>query len=227
MPNTVKGKTKPSFLHGLIYADTEDTVTEVKETPVQTTSVSAYQTSISIPLMTVSGAVIVPEIKEALEKVLADNNLPGEDYYDFRMAVKSMVGVGLDITSSTKASFASLSVKGMTKQIVIDTSKQYIEMLDKEKEKFLAAVSKKIDNKISKPKADVSSIEQENIALGKKIEEITKQINDNNTAISKKKGEVAEQESLIEKTKTNYEYTHTSVVKEIQDDITRLQTIIQ
>lgn len=208
----------------VVKENTKSKSSSTSSSPVLVSPTISYQTPTTYT--NVSG-VVVPEIKESLEKALMDNNFPGEDYIELREAIKSMVtGTGLDATTAMKAAFATLASRGLTKSKAVETAGKYIEIINKEKEKFLATVSSRTEQKVSKPKQEIEAIAKDNISLAKEIENITKKMNDNNEAISKKKGEIAEQESIIERTKTNYEFTHSIFVKEIQDDVMKIQLVI-
>jgi hypothetical protein len=170
--------------------------------------------------------VLVPEIKTDLEKTLNENNFEGEDYLELREAIKGMTGVGLDNNTAMKAAFATLSSRGLSKEKAIQTANQYIEILNGEKQKFYSAIEKRTEEKIITPENEINEISQQNVDLAKQIEEITSKINQNNDVISKKKIEITEAKNMIDRTKINYDFTHGQCVKEIQDDIAKIQTII-
>ena len=209
--------------------------TTVEENKVETKTTSKSSTPILVqptsyqPSNFVGAGVADPEIKADLEKVLSDNNFPGEDYYDLREATKNLItSAGLDPNTAMKAAYATLSSnnRGLSKTKALETAGKYIDIINKEKDNFLGAVAARTDQKVSKPKQEIDSLQKDNLNFSKQIEEITKNMTDNNEAISKKKGEIAEQESIIERSKTNYEFTHAQFVKEIEEDIKKIQLVI-
>jgi len=201
-----------------------NTVTEEKsDTPITPQSHGNYTSVSSVGSLT---GVIVPTIQADLEKVLVDSNFPGEDYLELRDAIKGMANVGLDSTTALKAAFATLISRGLSKDIAIKTAKDYITILNNEKEKFYGAITSKIKSDVEQPEKEITQLSEENNNLSKQIQEITERIGQNNESISKKKVEITEAQNLIERTKINYDFTHNHCVKEIEDDIQKIQTLI-
>lgn len=212
----------------LFVKDEETTVEEkpITQTPTKTSSPTFISPT---NYSSVGTGVADPEIKADLEKVLSDSNFPGEDYYDLREATKNLItSAGLDPNTALKAAFATLSSnnRGLSKAKALETAGQYIDIINKEKDNFLSAVASRTDQKVSVPTKEIASLQSDNANFAKQIEDITKKMTENNDTISKKKGEIAEQQSIIERSKTNWEFTHAQFVKEIEDDIKKIQLVI-
>src|SRR5690242_16707817 len=62
------------------------------------------------------------EIVEYFEKVFAENNIPGPDYFEFRKALDKMKNVAQDEATKIKTVFIGFEAMGLTAQKLIDTT---------------------------------------------------------------------------------------------------------
>lgn len=86
------------------------------------------------------------------EQLFQGANLPGPDYYDWDQMVATLEPDIPSEDARMKAAFRTLSKQGLTKEKLLDTARQYIKVVEAEREQFAAEVESKNVQEIQ-PKA--------------------------------------------------------------------------
>lgn len=88
-------------------------------------------------------AADVEKFAAHFDELFEKTNLPGPDYYEFSKAVEAMEADIPEERSRMKAAFVALKVQGMTKEQLLATARQYIDVVEADR----AQVKKAADDK--------------------------------------------------------------------------------
>ena len=156
---------------------------------------------------------------EFLTNAIEKNNLPGFDYFEFKRAVTTLLGMNIDEATAYKSAFATAATVGLTKEKLLETAAYYRSLLSKEKAQFDEALEnqnatkvaarqqevKRLRDQIERHKADIARLQDEMAAYLTQIEQA--------------EGAAKTEREKIDKTHSAFEKTHTAVVIQIDKDI--------
>ena len=189
----------------------------VPRPPVNT---SALNTA---PASPVSGAVD-PKFAQHFADVLAQNNPPGPDYFEFRETLRSLSNLGLTEDKQYQAAWASFkALSGITDaSMLTTTANQFVAALNKDRDAFGKSVEAATAERVGGLQNEQKRLQTDNEALAKQLLAIQQQIDANANRLSAINGEVAEQSAKITQNRQNYETTFVHFTDQIKGDIAKL-----
>lgn len=165
------------------------------------------------------------QIFDSLTKAIADANLPGEDYLEFISALQAMKAIDLDEKVKMQTVLATLSIKGLTAQKIIESADYYMKVLENEKEKFKQAMIKQTEGKVGSKHQQIKNLETENKKKADQIKKLTNEINANTTKISKLKTDIETADLKIKSTENNFNITYAHVANQITEKVEKIKTL--
>ncbi len=165
------------------------------------------------------------QIFDSLTKALANSNLPGEDYLEFIQALKAMKDIPMDESLKIQTIFATLSVKGLNVQTVLESAQYYISVLENEKRKFYTTLEEHGKGNVNSKRKQISDIEKLNTEKAKQIAALTEEIKANQVHMDKLKNEISEQESKLKTTENNFLVTYEKVVGQINTNLDKIKKV--
>ena len=173
--------------------------------------------------VTTSGA-IDPKFAEHFAGVLAQNNPPGPDYFEFRETLRSLATLGLSEEKQFQAAWASFkALAGNTDvSVLTKTANGYIAALNNDRDAFGKSVEAALADRVGGLQNEQKRLQTENDALAKQLLEIQQKINSNTDRLTAISGEIAEQSTKITQNRQNYDVTFAHFTEQIKDDITKL-----
>jgi hypothetical protein len=143
------------------------------------------------------------KFEKHFEKLFDQANLPGPDYYEFMKMMETLEAHIKDEKARLSATYASLTIQGLTKEKLIDTANKYKEIVSHDRSQF---------EKIAHDKSEK--------------ERLTKEITDAQIAMGNLKATITEEETKLAKNKQGYLLACEAMMKKISDDITQIQTTL-
>ena len=116
------------MLTGLVFQDDGTTIpASPQEKPTSafkgTASVSTAQNVQSFSSTQTVRGVVDNKFVDTLTKIIEDNNLPGQDYFEFKQAIENMKSMtGMSDQQKFQTIYAVLSLQGCTKAVLIMAS---------------------------------------------------------------------------------------------------------
>jgi hypothetical protein len=161
---------------------------------------------------------------EHFANVLAQNNPPGPDYFEFRETLRSLNNLGLTEDKQFQAAWASFKALGgpADTAVLTNTANQYIAALNKDRDGFTKSVEAALAERVGGLQNEQKRLESENEALAKQLVEIQQRINANNDRLSAIGGEVTEQSAKISQNRQNYDVTFAHFADQIKGDIAKI-----
>jgi len=169
------------------------------------------------------------EINEKLSAAIEENNLPGNDFFEFLQSLTTMASLAVDEKTKFNMVFATLSKSsgGMTKEKLIESISHYTNIIDKEKEIFQNDMEKATEDLIN---SKIKYNEKILASAQKKTEEIQKlnqEIQAINEEVSAISDEVAQSKTTIAQKQADFEVTVQQLENVIGDYKTKISQHIQ
>jgi hypothetical protein len=165
------------------------------------------------------------QIFNSLTKAISDANLPGEDYLEFVSALQAMKNIDLAESVKMQTVLATLSIKGLTVQKIIESADYYLKVLENEKDKFRQAMAQQTQGKVEEKHKQIKSLEEANLKKAEQIKILTDEINFNNEQVEKIKKDIAEADHKIKATETNFSVTYDYVANQIINYVEKIKNL--
>lgn len=168
----------------------------------------------------------IEKFENHFERLFEESNFPGVDYYEFCKMMETLEAHIPDEKARIAATFASLSIQGITKTKLVETANQYKDLVIADKTKFEKALNGKSKIEIDQRKKSVQDAEDTIVRNSETIQRLTKEITEKQNQIGKLKIEILEEENKLSKNKTGYNMACDAMINKITSDITKIQSTL-
>lgn len=167
---------------------------------------------------------IDPKFAGHFADVLAQNNPPGPDYFEFRETLRSLGSLGLTEDKQFQAAWASFKALGGPGDISVltNTANGYIAALNKDRDAFGKSVEAALTERVGSLQHEQKRLASENQALANQLVQIQKQMDANQTRLTAIAGDIDEQSGKITQNKQSYEFTFAHFIDQIKADIGKM-----
>jgi hypothetical protein len=161
---------------------------------------------------------------EHLANVLAKNNQPGPDYFEFREALRNLADLGLPEDKQFQAAWATFKAMGGAPDVskLSSTANMYLTSLSADREAFGKSVDAAIAERVGGLEKEQQQLAANNEALAKQLAQIQQQLAANNERLAAIGGEISEQSTRLTQNRQNYEATYGLFTQQIKNDINRI-----
>ncbi len=198
---------------------------EQNKTVTEKTNISAPKTEKTQTVSTETKGQFNEQIFNSLTKAISDANLPGEDYLEFVSALAAMKAIDLAESIKMQTVLATLSIKGLSIQKIIESADYYLKVLENEKDKFKQAMAQQTSGKVDEKNKQIKSLEEESIKKAEQIKILTDEINYNTEQIEKIKKDIEEADSKIKSTEHNFHTTYDYVANQIINNVEKIKNL--
>jgi len=234
--NNPKKKKKWS-LSNLIFTD-EETTEESTETSEDISVsndgdgiVQDTGTPLPINIPTSGDGIFDQKFHDMLQGVIAENNIEGNDYFEFRQAVENMDSIaGLNESAKLLTAYATLKSSNdpeFNKEKLMSSIDHYIGVLRGEESEFNEAMQSELENKVNSKRTKAGQLVDDNKALAQQIQNLNEQIVQNNNESMKLNQEAQNEEARISQTNKNFSTTLDKVVSKLETDKQKIEDLIQ
>lgn len=199
------------------------TGTSATGTPPRGTAATPRPAAAAPPPAPATGGVD-PKFAEHLADVLAQNNPPGPDYFEFRETLRSLNNLGLTEDKQFQAAWASFKALGGPADVnaLTATAKQYLTALANDREAFNKSADAALTERVGGLQNEQQRLQAENESLARQLLEIQKRIDANASRLNAIGGEITEQSTKLNQNRQNYEQTFAHFTEQIKSDIDRI-----
>jgi hypothetical protein len=166
------------------------------------------------------------KFEKHFEKLFDQTNLPGPDYYEFMKMMDTLEAHIKDERARMSATYASLTIQGLTKEKLVETANKYKEVISLDKAQFEKIANDKSEKEIGQKRKDLQNLEETIKRHSEMIQKLTQEITESQVAMGKLKATITEEESKLAKNKQGYLLACEAMLRKITDDITKIQTTI-
>ena len=118
-------------------------------------------------------------------------NFPGPDYFEFYKTMETLEAHVPDEKARVSATFASLSIQGLTKKNLVETAKKYKEIIEQDNLNFENALDTKAKTELGDRHSKLKSLEQKIAINSEQIQKLTKEITEAQVLMGQIKNEVS------------------------------------
>ena len=156
--------------------------------------------------------------KQYFDKLFAEANIQGPDYFEFSKMIEAMRSIPNE-KARYAAAFAGLSVQGLDKQKLLSTAAEYVQVLDKDAANFNNTIDTALQEKVvSKQK----SIEENS----RRIQQLSDEITDLKNKIAVLQDEIRGNEEKIKNSTGGYKIELENIKSRIVQDIEKIKQFI-
>jgi hypothetical protein len=153
-------------------------------------------------------------------------NFPGPDYYEFFKMMETLEVHIHDEKARLSATFASLSIQGLTKEILIESANKYKVIIENDKANFEKALNEKLDAEVGHRQKELQEVEKKIVANSQQIQKLTKEITEYQLTIGKLKAKIAEEDDKLKNNNIGYQIASKAVSNKIATDIQKIQSTL-
>jgi len=168
-------------------------------------------------------AKIVEKLLQAIEK----NNLEGFDYLEYKKALKALEKMPMDEATKYRSAFATASTMGVTLEKLLDTTKFYIGVLDKENSEFVNAFKNQFSDKVSGREREIAQFEGIIKEKSEKIKILTEEIAKHQQQIQDLRSKLEESNTKILKTQNDFKLSYDHLKAQFEEDVTKMQKYLK
>jgi len=235
-----KKKKKGNFFTNLLFESSEET----GSTDSTSEAIDEFEGEISVTNSTVVNAATPMEsmnipssgdgvfdenFNKALQQIIADNDIPGVDYYEFQKAVKQMSNGGMSESILFETVYNSLRIAdpSLSVEKLLSSVDHYISKLREEEKSFEAEMNESIHLEVTSKREEAKSLNEENKRLLLQIEEINKKMSENSNKSLELNNEADLANNRITQTHKNFIVTLGRVVSGLESDKTKISSLIK
>ena len=153
-------------------------------------------------------------------------NFPGPDYFEFYKTMEMLEAHIADEKARLSATFASLSIQGLTKDILISTANKYKTIIENDQLNFDKALNDKLKAEVGQRQIQLQNLDKKIKSNSEQIQLLTKEISDSQILIGKLKTEVMDQENKLTNNKNGYQVACQAILNKINKDIVEIQSTL-
>jgi chromosome segregation ATPase len=166
------------------------------------------------------------KFEKYFDNLFEKTNLPGPDYFEFYKTMETLEAHIFDEKARLSATYASLSIQGLTKDKLIDTANKYKAVIEQDQKNFETVLKDKLKEEVGARHSQLQGFEEKIKSNSDLIQKLTKEITEAQQQIGKLKHEVAEQENKLMKNKNGYQIACQALINKINSDIIKIQTTL-
>lgn len=157
---------------------------------------------------------------DMLKKVIEDNNIPGQDYFEYKQSLDALASLPLDERTKFITIYATFKLQGCTKDVLLSSIDKYILVVQNEETNFNTQLSEERNANVTSKTGQIEDAKT-------KLEELNKQIAETNTFIITASQEVQNAELKLQMTENSFKKSVEKVVGMLQADKDKINVYIQ
>jgi hypothetical protein len=204
---------------GIIKSDVED---DAKQNQAEVRPEAKNPVSVPSSFLSQGTTSGVPDEKfvQMLMKVIADNNIPGLDYFEFKQAIDAMGSAQIDEKTKFVTTFIVYAQQGCKKEVLLSSVDKYMSVIRNEVSQFDSELKTQRQEKVQSKLIQVEEAK-------KKVAELTQAIADANNLILKASQEAQQENLNLQIVEANFKKSAERVLGMLQGDKEKINNYIQ
>ncbi len=153
--------------------------------------------------------------------------MQGLDYFEYKQSLQATQNLGLDEATRYRSAFAMGQTMGLTLTKLHETALYYINVLEREEQKFMDALKQQGEGKNRTMIDEVAAMEKAIIDKTAQIETLHREIADLQQKTTGLKQSVAENSQKIDGMKNQFEASYLDLRKQIEADVQKIQQYLK
>lgn len=164
---------------------------------------------------------------DILFKAMQDNNIEGFDYLEYKKSLQSLQKMPMDEPTRYQSAFAMAKTMGAEPAKLIETAEHYLQVLQKEHEKFARAVARQEDEAIDAKGQQINDLQSSIKTKEQQIQQLQAEIAAERKRIENLQTEIGEARTKVETTKNNFIASYNALVSQIAADVERMKQYLK
>jgi hypothetical protein len=161
---------------------------------------------------------------EVLFGALESSNQEGFDYLEFKDFLRSLANVPMDDSTRFKSAFATAQTMGATKERILASAKNYMDLLAKEESKFQEALNGQRDKNLTSKQHEIKKMEQAIQDKQAEIEKLKADIENHRKHIGTLEQDINAASEKLTQTASDFAATYQALLSQIQDDVKNIES---
>ena len=170
---------------------------------------------------TVTGmaGVVDEQFLKILWQAITDNNIPSQDYFEFKQAIDAMANLPLDERNKFLTTYTIFSAQGCKKETLLSSIDTYIKVIQREQQGFTKEFE---SQRVAKVQSKINEVE----SAKSKLDELNKQITELNAFILTASQEAQQADLQLQMTLTNFNKSAERVLQTLTSDKDKINSYI-
>jgi predicted nucleic acid-binding Zn-ribbon protein len=200
---------------------------EKSKEPSTLTQPSVLSTSSTTTIVNNPGSQVeAGKFEKYFDRLFDQANLPGPDYFEFHKMMETLAAHIHDEKARLSATFASLSIQGLTKETLVASANKYKAIIEKDKVEFERALNEKLKAEVGQRQKELQDLEKKIATNSEQIQKLTKEITESQGLIGSLKAKVAEEENKLKNNGNGYQLASQAIISKIASDIQKIQSTL-
>lgn len=214
---------------GLIFKDdpNKEAKKKTKNAPPEPTIVVPPVVPFTPQNVTNMTGVADEKMVQILMDVIAKNNIPGQDYFEFKQTLDALASSGIPEATKYLTIFTTFKVQGCTKETLLSSIDKYVSVVKAEQVSFDAEMAAQKEAKINGKNSQIDDARKKIDEWNKQIEAINKQIAEANTFVITASQELQNEQLKLQMTETQFKSSVDKVVGMLMSDKEKINSFIQ
>ena len=157
---------------------------------------------------------------EMLKGVIADNNIPGQDYFEYKQSLDALASLPLDERTKFITVYATFQLQGCKKDVLLSSIDKYVSIVKSEEINFDAELASQRNANVTGKTAQVEEAR-------KKLDALNKEIAETNSFIITASQEIQNAELKLQMTENSFKKSVEKVVGMLMSDKDKINAYIQ
>jgi hypothetical protein len=165
---------------------------------------------------------------EILNKVLESHNQSGFDYLEYKKAVLSIAKLqNMEESAQFKTAFAAAMSMNVQPNHLIDSAKNYVNILETEFTKFNQTAGNFLQSQVTSREAESIQLTQVIKEKEKQLRQLEADLEKHNKRLSEIENEIKTAKTKVETNKTSFKIAYEQLVGQIKEDIRKMEQYLK
>ncbi len=176
---------------------------------------------------TASPGKVTDKFNKILFGAMEKNNIDGFDYLEYRQSLQSLKKMDMDEPTRYKSAYAMAQTMGASPDYLIKTAQHYIDVLQKEEDKFGKALQNQRTRQIGEKEQQLKDVNTMIRQKAEQIQKLSKQIEEHQAQIAQLENDVSQASVKVESTKNDFVASYQTIVGQIAKDVENMKQYLK
>ena len=170
---------------------------------------------------------VTKKFTDVLLKAMNENNLEGFDYLEYKQSLNSLKKMQMDEATRYQSAYAMAQTMGATPAHLVNTAQHYIDILQKEENKFEEALASQKNKQIGSKQQEIQKLDDAVKAKAQQIKKLTMEIEAHQKKSESLKKEISNASIKVENTKNDFFASFQNLVSQIKQDMENMKKYLK
>ncbi len=193
----------------------------------KTPSKEQVPTPVSSAPETSRNGKVTQQFTDILLSAMDNADLEGFDYLEYKKSLQSLQKMNMEERTAYQSAFAMAQTMGATPQHLVGTAQHYLKALQEEEQKFGKALINQQENRVGAKRQEQQTLTNTIKDKEAEIKKLQAEIQEHQQNLGKLDGEIKQADLSIANTKNDFFASYQNLVKQIQEDINKMQEYLK